>query len=176
MQSERLFIFIAGRQIRREVRAALLGQAFLHRDQVVLPDHLPQVVEEFENGLCLLRRPVVGQEEGDAALPARGQLPGFHERFCQDAHLRTSVSGTQASGHSGTATPDTDAAERVDGKRLAGVEHKTRVRSDRKEIQLEVMAICIRAKLIWNWVGFGSPRIRIVPVQTQPTKLVVVAG
>lgn len=42
-------------------------------------------------------------------------------------------------------------------KRLAGrVEHKTRIRSDWKEIQMEVMAFCIRAKLIWNWVGFGN--------------------
>jgi len=42
-------------------------------------------------------------------------------------------------------------------KRLAGrVHHKTRIRSDWKEIQMEVMAFCIRAKLIWNWVGFGK--------------------
>jgi predicted NAD-dependent protein-ADP-ribosyltransferase YbiA (DUF1768 family) len=42
-------------------------------------------------------------------------------------------------------------------QRLAGrVHHKTRIRSDWKEIQMEVMAFCIRAKLIWNWVGFGK--------------------
>ena len=35
-------------------------------------------------------------------------------------------------------------------------ENKTRIRSDWKEIQMEVMAFCIRAKLIWNWVGFGN--------------------
>lgn len=34
--------------------------------------------------------------------------------------------------------------------------NKTRVRPDWEEIQLEVMAFCIRAKLIWNWVGFGK--------------------
>jgi predicted NAD-dependent protein-ADP-ribosyltransferase YbiA (DUF1768 family) len=40
---------------------------------------------------------------------------------------------------------------------LAGrVHHKSRIRSDWKEIQMEVMAFCIRAKLIWNWVGFGN--------------------
>jgi len=40
---------------------------------------------------------------------------------------------------------------------LAGrVHHKPRIRSDWKEIQMEVMAFCIRAKLIWNWVGFGN--------------------
>lgn len=33
--------------------------------------------------------------------------------------------------------------------------NKPRIRSDWKEIELEVMAYSIRAKLIWNWVGFG---------------------
>ena len=36
------------------------------------------------------------------------------------------------------------------------LENKTRVRPDWEEIKLEAMAFCIRAKLIWNWVGFGK--------------------
>lgn len=39
---------------------------------------------------------------------------------------------------------------------LAGrLHHKAGIRPDWQEIQREVMAFCIRAKLIWNWVGFG---------------------
>lgn len=36
------------------------------------------------------------------------------------------------------------------------LENKSRVRPDWQDIQLEVMAYCLRAKLIWNWVGFGN--------------------
>jgi predicted NAD-dependent protein-ADP-ribosyltransferase YbiA (DUF1768 family) len=36
------------------------------------------------------------------------------------------------------------------------LENKIRIRSDWTDIQLEAMAYCIRAKLIWNWVGFGN--------------------
>lgn len=39
---------------------------------------------------------------------------------------------------------------------LAGkVVHKSLIREDWSDIQLEVMDYCIRAKLIWNWVSFG---------------------
>lgn len=33
--------------------------------------------------------------------------------------------------------------------------NKTKVRSDWKDIQIEAMYFCLRAKLIWNWVSFG---------------------
>jgi len=40
---------------------------------------------------------------------------------------------------------------------LAGrLHHKDSIRSDWQDIQLEVMVYCIRAKLIWHWVGFGN--------------------
>ena len=34
--------------------------------------------------------------------------------------------------------------------------NKDKVRSDWKDIQVEVMDFCLRTKLIWNWVAFGK--------------------
>jgi type I restriction enzyme, S subunit len=53
--------------------------------------------------------------------------------------------------------------------------HRMHMRPDWAQIQLEVMAYCLRAKLIWNWVSFGkllrrTGEYRIVEISSKKDK------
>lgn len=57
---------ITGRWLVRFVGHPLVLIKFLQGERVVLPDPLAEIVQDFEDGLGLLGRPVVGDEERQA--------------------------------------------------------------------------------------------------------------
>lgn len=51
----------------------------MKRDLVMRPDPFEQIVEQLDDGQGLLGRPVVGEDERDAALAAGRLVPGLHD-------------------------------------------------------------------------------------------------
>lgn len=52
--------------------------------------------------------------------------------------------------------PTPSGARLVSGINTKEKPFKSRVRSDWSEIQEEVMEVCVRLKLVWNWIAFGN--------------------